>query len=146
MQVILKWEEGMAFMGRANGNGVRMDAKAPLGRNSGPTPKELVAMGLGGCTAMDVIALLKKNKQLPESFDVTVDIVASSDRAPVVFDEALITFSVNGNVQAETLLDSVHRSQTQYCGVSAMLAKAHPIRYRVELNGAVIGEGQARFE
>ena len=146
MKAVLNWEEGMRFEAEADGNRVAMDAKSPLGRNQGPTPKELVAMGLGGCTAMDVIALLKKHKQTPESLVVAVDIEPSTGRQPAVFTQAVITFSVSGAVSAETLLDAVHRSQTQYCGVSAMLVNSFPISYRVELNGHLIGSGEAKFE
>jgi len=146
MKSVLKWTEGMAFDSESDGHIVRIDAKSPLGKNTGPTPKELVVVGLGGCTAMDVIALLKKHKQLPESFSVTVDVTPSTGRQPAVFEGAQITFAVSGNVDSGVLLDAVRRSQSLYCGVSKMLAMAFPIRYGVELNGVLIGSGEAQFQ
>lgn len=146
MNVKIKWREGMTFDGSASGHAVAMDAKVPLGKNSAPTPKELVALGMAGCTAMDVIALLKKYKQVPELFETRVDIVASTGKTPVVFDSALITFVVSGAVEPARLIEAVTLSQTKYCGVNAMLAKAFPIVYRVELNGAEIARGEAHFE
>ncbi len=141
----LIWKEGMMFNAESDGLSVAMDAKAPIGKGSAPTPKELVAMGLGGCTAMDVVALLKKHKQAFDQFTIDVKVTPTSGKHPVVFEKAEITFSVTGQVSGEILLDAVKKSQTQYCGVSAMLSKAHPITYVVVLNGETIGEGHADF-
>src|SRR5690606_6375283 len=114
--------------------------------DSGASPKELVAMGLGGCTAMDVIALLKKHKQPPQSFLVNVEVQTSTGGHPAVFEKAVLRFVVNGAVDADKLLEAVKLSQTKYCGVSAMLSKALPIEYKVVLNGTEIGAGSANFE
>jgi putative redox protein len=145
MVTVLTWKEAMAFDAAVDQHVVRMDAKPPLGRGAGPTPKELVAMGLGGCTAMDVIALLKKHKQVPASFTVSVDIQTTTQGMPAVFENALITFTVEGTVEKDVLIDAVSRSQHQYCGVSAMLVKAFPIRYKIVLNGTEVGTGVTHF-
>lgn len=135
----------MAFDGLVGGHVIQMDAKSPLGKDGGATPKELVAMGLGGCTAMDVIALLKKYKQTPSSFNVDVDIQASTGAPPVVFEKAILNFVVEGAVDPERLLEAVKLSQTKYCGVSAMLSESFPIDYKIVLNGTEIGTGAAKF-
>jgi putative redox protein len=140
------WKAGMEFDGVAEGHTVPMDAKRPIGKSSAATPKELVAMGLGGCTAMDVIALLKKHKQPPSAFRIEIEIQPSTSGNPVVFEKAELSFMVEGEVTPETLLEAVQLSQTKYCGVSAMLAKAFPIEYRVYLNSQEIGSGSANFE
>ncbi len=145
MRIELKWSDGMQFEGQAEAHTIAMDAKAPLGKNSGPTPKELVVMGLGGCTAMDVISLLKKFKQLPRSFHVDVEVESSTGVQPAVFTKGRITYQVEGEVDPERLLEAVRLSQTKYCGVSSMLSKAFPIHYNVQLNGREIGTGQASF-
>lgn len=145
MKAQLKWTDGMKFEATAAGNLVLMDAKAPIGSNAAMTPKELVAAGLGGCTAMDVIALLKKHKQSYKTLEVDVDIATSTSGQPAVFTSALLTFKVAGEVDKDILLNAVHLSQTKYCGVSAMLAKALPITYIVKLNDEQIGEGKADF-
>lgn len=146
MKATIVWKDAMNFEGAADQHAVAMDAKAPIGKNSGASPKELIAMGLGGCTAMDVIALLKKHKQLPKSFQVDVEVQPSAGGHPNVFEKATLQFIVSGEVDADKLLESVRLSQTKYCGVSAMLAKAFPIEYKVTLNGAEIGAGFADFE
>jgi putative redox protein len=145
MKAQLKWTDGMKFTATSAGNKVSMDAKAPIGADTAMTPKELVAVGLGGCTAMDVIALLKKHKQGYQSLDVDVEIATSTSGQPVVFTGAMLTFAATGEVDRAVLLEAVRLSQTKFCGVSAMLAKAFPISYVVKLNGEVVGEGCADF-
>lgn len=145
MKTVLQWIEGMKFQASADSNTIVMDAKAPIGHNLAMTPKELVAAGLGGCTSMDVIALLKKHKQKYSALQVEVDIEVSKGTVPSTFTHAMITFSVDGEVEPQILLEAVHLSQTRYCGVSAMLLKAFPIEYKVILNKEVIGQGHADF-
>lgn len=145
MAVTLTWTDGMHLEAQAGENTVGLDAKSPLGKGSGMTPKELVAAGMGGCTAMDVIALLKKHKQTFESLEVEVDTSLSKGVHPTVFTEAVITFKVAGELDKEILLESVNLSLTKYCGVNAMLSKAFPIRYVVLLNNEEIGQGKAEF-
>ena len=122
-----------------------MDAKSPIGKGSAMTPKELVAAGLGGCSAMDVAALFKKHKQVAETFKINVEIESTQGVQPAVFTKAVITYTATGNISPEIFVNAVKDSQTKYCGVSAMLYKVFPIVYRVELNGDLIGEGHADF-
>lgn len=145
MKLGMKWVEGMALEAEADGLTVRMDAKPPIGKRSGLAPKELLLAGMGGCTGMDVIALLKKHKQAFETFHVEVDVDMTTGVHPSTFTKGVITYSVTGPVDAEILNHSVMLSQTQYCGVNAMLAKAFPISYVVHLNGQNIGSGEAHF-
>lgn len=145
MRAVLKWQDGMSLSAEVAGNSVMMDATPPLGGGKGMTPKELVACGLGGCTTMDVLALLKKHKQAFDSIHVDVDVTPSSGAHPIVFEKAHLVFSVAGDVDPKILLDSIRLSQTKYCGVSAMLSRALPITYSVVLNGKPVGEGRAEF-
>lgn len=135
----------MVFEGAADGHSLSMDAKTPIGKNTAPSPKELIALGMGGCTAMDVIALLKKYKQLPQSFEIEIDITPSEGKQPAVFERALLSYIVKGEVEPEKLLEAVKLSQSKFCGVSAMLSKSFPIHFRIELNGEEIGTGQSAF-
>lgn len=145
MKSTLTWINGMKFESIADGKLVMMDAKTPIGSGSAQTPKELVLDGLGGCTAMDVVALLKKHKQIFSSFEVTVDVEITKTGHPVLFTKAAITFNVTGAIDPKILLEAAHLSQTKFCGVSAMLSKAFPIEYVVILNSEEIGRGHADF-
>lgn len=146
MKTTLKWNNGMVFDVASDSNHIQIDAKSPIGKGSAMTPKELVLAGLGGCTAMDVIALLKKHKQPFESLTVDVDATPSEGKHPAVFLEGIVEFHVAGGVNKDILLESVRLSQTKFCSVSAMLSKAFPIKYKIRLNGEFIGEGMADFE
>ena len=145
MKAQLTWKEGMVFTGTSDNQTVLMDAKSPIGKGSAMTPKELVVTGLGGCTAMDVVALLKKHKQAFTGLEIEVDAATSTGVQPMVFTKADIHFKISGDVKPEIALEAVKLSQTKYCGVSAMLAKAFPIEYHVYLNNTKIGGGHAQF-
>ena len=146
MKINLKWNSNMKFTGTDSVHSVEMDANAPIGQSSALTPKQLLVAGLAGCTAMDVAALFKKHKQQVETFDVSADATLTTGVQPAVFTDALLVFEATGNIDKNIFLNAVELSQSKYCGVSAMLAKAFPIRYRVVLNGEQIGEGRANFE
>jgi putative redox protein len=146
MKSILTWKENMHFEAQAAGHNVDMDAKAPIGKGSAQTPKELVLAGLGGCTAMDVMALMKKHKQPVQSFEVEVDVATSTGGSPMVFTKADIYFRLGGEIDKNIALEAAHLSQTKYCGVSAMLLKAFPIEYHVFVNGEKVGSGFSKFE
>lgn len=145
MKTNIIWNQGMNFTGKSEKYSVVMDAKSPIGRGEGLTPKELVAIGLAGCTAMDVAAWMKKHKQNVDSFEIQTDIETSTSGHPAVFTKALLIFRLSGNITKEILIEAVELSQTKYCGVSAMLSKSFPIEYAVELNGETITNGQAKF-
>lgn len=146
MKIDLTWKESMRFDASTGNHTLAMDAKAPIGKDSAMTPKELVAAGLGGCTAMDVQALFKKHKQNVKAFGLEVEIESTTGKHPAVFQGAHLTYKAEGEIDPAIFLESVKLSQTKYCGVSAMLSQSFPIRYTVVLNGSPIGEGHADFE
>lgn len=145
MKARAQWVERMKFNGEAGAGKIVLDAKGPLGEASGMTPKELVALGIAGCTGMDVVALLKKYKQPLEALEVLTDVQQTEGVHPAVFKDVLVTFDAKGAIDGAQLLEAVRLSQTKFCGVSAMIAKGAPIRYVVRLNGEQIGTGQAAF-
>lgn len=148
MNTVIRWQEKMAFICESGKNGstsFRIDAKAPIGQESGPTPKELVAFAVSGCTAMDVAALMKKYKQTMESFAVEAEVTMKEGSQPAVFARIDLVFALTGPLDKEKVIEAVRLSQTKYCGVSAMMVKACPIAYKIILNGEEIGRGEAAF-
>lgn len=139
------WTEKMKFVAESGGHQVRMDAHSPIGTDSAMTPKELVAIGIAGCTAMDVVALMKKHKEPLESLEIETKVSQTESGQPRVFKEVSLTFFFKGDLNKERVLEAVRLSQTQYCGVSAMIVKTAPIHYKVVLNEIEIGEGAAEF-
>jgi putative redox protein len=93
---------------------------------------------------MDVYAHLNKRKQLPTSLRLEADATVR-EKSPAIFTQVVLDYYLEGPLEESLAVEAVRLSQTKYCGVSAMIAKACPIRYRIHLNGARIGEGQAEF-
>ena len=145
MKLRSQWIDKMAFSAEAGELSVSMDAKPPLGSGSALTPKELVLAGLCGCTGMDVVALLKKFKQPLASLEIEAEGVSKEVGHPVTFREINLLFRFQGAIDKEKALEAVRLSQSKYCSVSAMLSKALPINYEVQLNAESIGFGQADF-
>ena len=146
MKMQLNWVENMRCVAHGSGHSVDMDAKAPIGHGTALNPKQLLLSGLMGCTAIDVIASMKKHRQPMESFDIDAEVQTSAPQVhPGVFTAVLLRFRVHGAVDPELLLEAIRLSQSQYCGVSAMLSRAFPIDYEIFLNDEWIGKGKAQF-
>jgi putative redox protein len=124
-------EDGMHFKGELDGFDVPVDADADVGgQNKGPKPKGLVLTSLVGCTAMDVISILRKMRVEPEEFSVEAE-TELTDEHPKVFKKVLITYRLKGDVPRDKVEKAVQLSQDRYCGVSAMLRKAVPLEYEI---------------
>lgn len=139
------WKEKMAFSAKTGGHEILMDAKSPIGSDSAMSPKELLLAGVCGCTAMDVVALLKKYKQPLAALNVNAEAKLTEGVHPAIFQNIAIRFEASGELEVERLLEAVKLSQTKFCGVSAMVSKAVPISYVVILNGKEVGAGVADF-
>ena len=130
MEISLNWKGRMSFEGAGDsGFSQKMDAEEFVGGdNSAARPMELIALGLAGCTAMDVISILQKKKQPVVNFQVRVH----ADRAeehPKVFTAAVIEYLVTGaNVDEAALLRAIELSSEKYCPAQSMLSKAFPMQ------------------
>jgi putative redox protein len=145
MSIDVTWNERMWFTAHAGDHVAQMDARPPLGTGHGMTPKELLLAALAGCTAMDVAGLLRKHKQPLETFALRVEATPSEGDHPKVFSEVRLVFELSGPIDPQGALEAVRASQTQFCGISAMLSKAFPILYSVVVNGEQVGSGRAQF-
>lgn len=135
MKATVNWNGGMNFTGvPGSGFPVQMDADVDFGgNNSGVRPMEMIALGLAGCTAMDVVSILQKKRQKITRFEVNVDAPRSKDY-PKVFTSAILTFIVTGvDVDEAALLRAIELSATKYCPVHAMLEQTFPIEMHYEI-------------
>lgn len=135
MKVTAQWKENMVFTGMPDsGFQVQMDADDYFGgTKSGVRPMEMVALGLAGCTGMDVLSILRKKRQQVTAFEVKVNAPRSPEH-PKVFTRALITYLVTGkNVEESAVLRSIELSITKYCPVQLMLAQAFPMELHYEI-------------
>ncbi len=142
MDAKVTWQEGLEFAGSAdNGHPVRLAGDAA---GDSISPMQMVAISLAGCTAMDVISILKKKQQAVTHFEVAVHADRSEDY-PKVFTRAELEYQVTGHqVDEAALLRAIDLSMTKYCPVHAMLEKSFPI----ELSFSIFegdGEGQSRL-
>lgn len=127
-----------AFHMQAVGNSefkINIDASPSIGGvNAGARPMELILMGLGSCSAIDVIQILKKQKQRVEDFKISIDAERVQDQVPSVFKSIVVTFIVSGQVEETKLQRAIELSKDKYCSVSAMLHQSVDITYNYELN------------
>ncbi len=138
MHTTLTHTDGMAFTTELDGHRFTIDA-APEhgGADTGPRPKPMLLTALGGCTAMDVVSILKKMRQSWTKLEVSVDAELTDDH-PRMFESYDVRFEVEGPVDPGRLARAVALSRDRYCGVSAMLRAHAPVRVEVRLNGELI--------
>ena len=136
MECTVKWSgSGMSFMAETGSNHVLVMDGAPEGggRNLAPRPMETVLAGTGGCTAYDVVVILKKSGQ-----DVTAcEVHLQAERAetdPKVFTRIHTRFVVRGrSLKRNVVEQAVRLSHEKYCSATAMLAKTAEITREVEI-------------
>lgn len=135
MDAKVTWQQRMTFSGSADtGFSVPLGAEAGVGGDEdGFRPMELIATGLAGCTAMDVISILQKKRQDVTAFEVQVH-ASRSEEHPKVFTSAEIEYVVVGRgLDEAALLRAIELSATRYCPAQAMFEKVFPITLKYQL-------------
>jgi putative redox protein len=132
MEARVTWVEDRCFLGEAtSGHALVVDASA---EKRGPSPMELLLIGMAGCTAHDVVSILEKKRQAVSG----VEVAARAERAddpPRVFVEIEVEYVVRGHdISAKAVEDAIRLSEKKYCSASVMLAKTAQITtsYRIE--------------
>lgn len=135
MQAKIKWVEDMMFMGQSgSGHAVVMDGPPNLGgKNMGIRPMEMMLMGLGGCTAFDVMLILQRSRQ--QVTDCVAELNAErAETDPKVFTRIHIHFVVTGKELKEKMVKrAIELSATKYCSASIMLAQSVDITHDYEI-------------
>jgi putative redox protein len=136
MKCVVHWSgEGMAFTAETeSGHRVAMDgAPEGGGRNLAPRPMEMVLLGTGGCTAYDVVLILKRSRQAISGCEVTL----AAERAPTdpkVFTKIHMHFVVRGrNLKPGLVEHAIRLSHEKYCSASLMLGKTAEITTDFEI-------------
>ena len=130
----LIWTDNERYLGEASSrHAIVMDTAKEKTAN---TPMELVLIALCGCTASDVVGILRKKR---EPFN-TLEVSAVGERAegyPAVYNQIKLTYRIGGKVSRKAMEDAVKLSKEKYCSVSAMLEKTAKITITIEyLEGA----------
>ena len=131
MKVDVKWTQKELEL---DGYNDKTDDITPM-RQPGPAPKHLFLQGIVGCTAMDVVAIMKKMRlDMPESFEVHLD-SELADNHPKVFTTMHLTYDLKGTTNPERYVRAVELSSTMYCALSYMMKKICDVKTTVLYNG-----------
>ncbi len=143
MKARVKWVEAMTFVGESgSGHSVVMDgAPESGGRDLGVRPMEMLLLGMGGCTAFDVVLILRKARQ--QVSDCVLDIEAErADTDPKVFTRIHVHFAVTGHgLSDKQVARAVELSAEKYCSASIMLGKTATITHDYEIVDSGSGAG-----
>lgn len=126
MKASVKWIDGSAFVGEAeSGHAIVMDGPVDHGgRNIGLRPMELMLLGVGGCSSIDVISILQKARQDVVDCEARLE-AERADAVPAVFTRISLHFVVTGRDLKEAHVKrAVELSADKYCSASIMLGKA----------------------
>jgi putative redox protein len=132
MLVNVSWKGKLAFEGETeSGHRILLDAKPEAGgENKGPSPMELVLVSLAGCTAMDVVSILKKKRVNLQNLTIKIN----GERAfqhPKYFIKIDVEYNFEGkDIKEEDVKQAIELSKDKYCSVSAMLREKAEISYR----------------
>jgi putative redox protein len=135
MKARIKWVQDMTFLGESgSGHSVVMDGAPDAGgRNLGVRPMEMLLLGLGGCTAFDVVLILKRGREQVTDCVVELD----GERAttdPKVFTKVTMRYIVTGkNLDRNKVERAVQLSEEKYCSASAMFRHTAQLSHEIEI-------------
>ncbi len=129
------WKGKMAFEAEVNGHQFMIDATDAVGgEDKGPRPKPLMLTALAGCTAMDVISILKKMRVELKDFKVSVDGDLTEEH-PKQFNQMTVKYEFWGtDLPKDKIEKAVNLSEERYCGVSAVYKKVMPVNSEIILH------------
>jgi putative redox protein len=134
MECTVKWiNTGMSFLAETgSGHLVAMDGAVEAGgRNLAPRPMEMMLAGAGGCSAFDVVMILKKSRQRVEACEVSL-VAERADDDPKVFTRIHYRYTVRGKqLKPEAVHRAVELSKEKYCSASIMLARTATVTHEV---------------
>jgi putative redox protein len=143
--------EGKLMLTTVEGTGRQFVAQSGTGHafvmddadgHSGPKPIEFALLALGGCTAFDVISILRKKRQFVSGYEIAVR-ADQHPEPPAVFTRVEIKHRLRGRIDPEAVRAAIHLSETKYCSVGAMISKTAKIETTFEILPDVCAENQA---
>jgi putative redox protein len=121
----------------ANGHTVKMDTSPEGGGiNFGVRPMQILLMGLGGCSGIDVVNILKKQRQTIEGFSIHIEGEREAGKEPSLWKDVKIVFELSGSIDPEKARRACELSMDKYCSVAETLRRAGgDLKWEVKLNG-----------
>jgi putative redox protein len=145
MKARVKWVQDVMFVGESgSGHSVVMDGAPDAGgRNLGFRPMEMLLLGLGGCSAFDVMLILKRGRE--QVTDCVVDIDAQrAETDPKIFTTIKMRYVVTGRaLDAKKVERAVQLSADRYCSATAILARSAQITHEIEIIDTTSGAGSS---
>jgi putative redox protein len=138
MKARVQWLDGRAFVGESgSGHAVVMDgAPEAGGRNIGVRPMEMLLLGLGGCTAFDVVMILEKGRHRITGCDVTLEAERATED-PKVFTHVKLRYRLTGHALNPAAVErAIALSMEKYCSATAMFAKMAKIDHSFTIEEA----------
>ena len=135
MKARVQWLDGRAFVGESgSGHAVVMDGAADAGgRNIGVRPMEMLLLGLGGCTAFDVVMILERMREKVTGLDIALEGERATED-PKVFTHVKIIYKVTGRkLKPASVERAVNLSAEKYCSASIMFGKTAKIEHAFEI-------------
>jgi putative redox protein len=126
IEINLKRVEGdFAFEATdAKGHIARMDSSSETGGlDSGIRPMQMLLMGIGGCSAIDIVMILKKQRQQVEDFSMKVTGEREKGKEPSLWENIKVVFTITGNVDEEKAFRACELSMNKYCSVAETLRR-----------------------
>jgi putative redox protein len=109
----------------ANGHTVRMDSNPESGGvNYGIRPMQMLLMGMGGCSGIDIVAILKKQRQTVEGFDMKIEGERETGLEPSLWKNVRIVFELRGNIDIDKARKACALSMDKYCSVAETIRRA----------------------
>jgi len=126
--------EGMQFVAEGGtGHAIVLDGDPSVGgRDTGSRPMELLLMGLAGCTAMDVVFILRRKRQPITGLEVSVD-AERAPRHPKVYTKIHVEYVIYGDVDDKAARQAIELSEEKYCSASAMLKKTAEVTWSYKI-------------
>jgi putative redox protein len=131
----ISWVDGALFVAEGgSGHTLTMDGAPDVGgRDVASRPMEVVLMGMGGCTAIDVVAMLRKQRQDIEGVEVSLA-AERAEEPPKVFTSVKLVYTVRGRKLNRALIErAVSLSEDKYCSATAMIRKSASVSHEIVL-------------
>ena len=135
MKARVQWLDGRAFVGESgSGHAVVMDGSAEAGgRNIGIRPMEMMLLGLGGCTAFDIVMILERMREKVTGLDIALEGERATED-PKVYTHVKLIYKVTGhNLKPMNVERAVNLSAEKYCSASAMFGHTAKIEHSFEI-------------
>jgi len=121
------------------GNVIDIDGSEAIGgEGKGARPMQLLIMGLGGCSSMDILSILAKQKVELDNYDVNIHAERDQENTPSLFTDIVVSFSFEGSLgekEIKKILRAADLSMNKYCSVTKIMEKSANISYEVIVNG-----------